>query len=163
MNDGQPTPTSLEIPTLSATLHWVVFGRALFAFAVTAVFLATRHHLLGLVFLLAGLGFAVEAALRVRGFELKLSVDQVVAAWGLAHRETVEIPIARLRSIAVRQGPGGKLLGYGTLVVTSSAGSETTVRSVAAPFAFRLAVLHRLDDLQSRTTEVVARPIGSPG
>jgi hypothetical protein len=158
VNDGHPPPTSTALPDQGAALHWVVFGRALFALAVAVAFLATRHQLLGLLFLLAGGALAAEATLRVRRFDLRLSVDGIAAAWGLAHREAVDLPLARLRSIAVRQGPGGKLLGYGTLVFTSSTGSETTVRSVAAPYAFRLAVLRRLDDLQSRTTEVVARP-----
>jgi uncharacterized membrane protein YdbT with pleckstrin-like domain len=159
VNDGQPNPTPAAISDASAALHWIVFGRALFAFAVTAVFLATRHHLLGLVFFLAALSLAVEATLRLRAFKLRLAADQIAVARGLAQRETIDIPLARLRSISVRQGPGGRLLGYGALVVTSSTGSEITVRSVAAPFAFRLAVLRRLDDLQSRTTEVVTRPL----
>jgi uncharacterized membrane protein YdbT with pleckstrin-like domain len=158
MNDQHPDPTASATPDHGATLHWVVFGRALFAVAVAAAFLATRHHLLGLLFLLAGVGFAADATRRVRSFELRLSVDGIVAAWGLVHRETVDLPLARLRSIAVRQGPLGRLLGYGTVVLSSSTGSEVTLHNVAAPFAFRIAALRRVDDLQSRTTEVVARP-----
>jgi uncharacterized membrane protein YdbT with pleckstrin-like domain len=117
-------------------LHWTVYS--------WPIVLA----LLGVVLLFgsAGAGFAVLALAGVVGVvvyiaasnaEFAVTNKRVIMKVGWLNRHSLELLLTKVESIGVEQGLSGKLLGYGTIVVSGTGGSHEPFKNINEPFEFR--------------------------
>ncbi|KIU31107.1 PH domain-containing protein [Atlantibacter hermannii] len=83
-------------------------------------------------FLLIPLGYFI-----LRSNEAAITNKRLIAKSGLIKRDTVEIPIKKLSSLQVRQGILGRLLGYGTLVISDAGTAHAPIRYIKDPMRFR--------------------------
>lgn len=112
----------------------VLIGAVLVAIAgITAAVIAAP---IGLLMLIA-------AFARSLGGEFAITSRRVICKSGIISRRTVELQLSRVESIAVDQDLGGRLLGYGSIVVTGSGGTKERFDNIADPMGFRRAVLER--------------------
>ncbi len=102
-------------------------------------------HLLaaGVIFLpfVVGLVFLVWAWIRVKSTELAITDKRVIAKFGFISRSTVEISIQKVESIQVQQSLIGRMLDFGTLIISGTGTSHAPIPSISDPMAFRRAFL----------------------
>jgi len=100
-------------------------------------------HLVALGLLLLpiviGLVFLIMAWIRVHTTELAITNKRVIAKFGFISRNTMEISIQKVESIQVQQSLTGRMLDYGTLVVSGTGTSHAPIPSISDPMAFRRA------------------------
>ena len=99
--------------------------------------------LFGVLLLVVGVGLVllVWAWIRVKSTELAITNQRVIAKFGFVSRNTVEIAIPKVESIQVQQSMMGRMLDYGTLVISGTGTSHAPIPSIADPLAFRRAFL----------------------
>jgi uncharacterized membrane protein YdbT with pleckstrin-like domain len=90
--------------------------------------------------ILIGLLILIDLAIRIKSTELAVTNRRVIAKFGTFSRRTFELNVDRVEAIQVDQGVWGRMLGYGTLRI-AGAGNFDPVPNVAAPMAFKKAVL----------------------
>jgi uncharacterized membrane protein YdbT with pleckstrin-like domain len=72
--------------------------------------------------------------------EFAVTDKRVIIKVGLLHRRTVEMLLIKVEAIAVDQSLGGRLFGYGTIVVVGTGGTRESFENIADPLEFRRAV-----------------------
>lgn len=77
--------------------------------------------------------------------EFGVTDKRVVIKTGIIWRRTQEVILQKVESIQVDQSIPGRLLGYGTIVITGSGGSAEPHRNIAQPLQFRRAVQERVE------------------
>jgi len=120
-----------------AKLHWIVYAWA-------AVLGGS-----GVAFLVAGAPAAAPGAMLLAGIvglvayvkyltsEFAVTDRRVLMKVGWIRRRSVETLLGKVEAIAIEQGIGGRLLDYGTIVVTGTGGTRERFDRIAAPIDFR--------------------------
>jgi len=116
---------------------WLVLGFVFEAAGITWVFVAIALFSFG------------KAILRKFGSEFMLTNKRVVLRQGIISRKTVEILLAKCEGVSVDQSIIGRILGFGTLVVTTG-GATSRFEYVNQPVAFRNSVNEEIDAFYRR-------------
>ena len=106
------------------------------------------HLLLAGVLLLpfvVGLVFLAWAWIRVTSTELAITNKRVIAKFGFISRNTMEIAVQKVESIQVQQSLMGRMLDFGTLIISGTGTSHAPIPSISDPMAFRRAFLEAQD------------------
>jgi uncharacterized membrane protein YdbT with pleckstrin-like domain len=95
--------------------------------------------LLGLLLLVVvvGLFFLVYAWIQVRSTEIAITNRRVIAKFGFIKRDTVEINLDKVEALRVEQGFLGRMLNYGTVLISGAGTSVAPIRNIADPLVFR--------------------------
>ena len=96
--------------------------------------------LLGIVLLAAfglGLLFLGWAWIQVRSTEIAITSLRVIAKFGFIKRDTVEINLEKVEALKVEQGFLGRMLNYGTILISGAGTSVAPMRDIADPLVFR--------------------------
>lgn len=96
--------------------------------------------LLGLLTIgLMGLGlvFIAIAVINVLTTELVITNKRVIAKFGLISRKTVELKNSKVESVQVDQSIMGRLLNFGSIVVSGAGGPQAPIPNISAPLQFR--------------------------
>ena len=72
--------------------------------------------------------------------EFAVTNRRVIIKVGLVSRRTVELRLEKIESIGVDQGIVGRILGFGTIVVKGTGGTNERFENIARPLDFRKAV-----------------------
>jgi uncharacterized membrane protein YdbT with pleckstrin-like domain len=134
-----------ESVTFRTRLHWILYlGPALLSLGVfvplAVVAIWTDHRAIAVVPLLV-IAIAIGAAwVRQRSSEFAVTNKRVILKSGVLQTRSVELLLPKIEGIGVNQGVGGKLLGYGEIVVTGSGGTKEQFSRIRAPLDFRRAV-----------------------
>jgi len=134
-----------EQVTYRTHLHWKVYiGPVLLSVLVFApltwlAFVSQRR----MVTIAPAVGIVVailSAYLRRRSSEFAVTNKRVIMKLGVFQTRSVELLLPKVEGIAVDQGMGGKLFGYGNITVTGSGGTREQFAGIGHPMAFRQAV-----------------------
>jgi len=126
-----------------AHVHWSIFA--------TAIVVVTLGLVLAIVLrvyqpdywpagaALAGIGLllAIGPAIRYASSEFAVTDKRVVAKLGFIERESLETLLSKIEAIGVDQGIVGRMLGYGTITITGTGGTEESFPRIADPLEFR--------------------------
>lgn len=112
-----------------AKTHWIVF----------------LLPVLLIPFMGLGLIFLLFTWLYVISTDLGVTNKRVIGKWGFVSRRTIEQRLDKVEGVQVHQGILGRLLNFGTVVVTGTGGSGTPIPNIADPLAFRSAVNAAID------------------
>lgn len=152
-------------------LHWVVmFGHLILAclfFAASGALayfywlnrsiygLNTQHLLEGGVAALFLIGFftLLIGAVRRNATEMAVTNRRVIVKQGLASRRTIEMLLSKIETIEVTETTGGRILGYGTILLIGTGGTSEPFHTIAHPLEFRSQVLQQLERLPARGME----------
>ena len=96
--------------------------------------------LLGLLTIgLMGLGlvFIAVAVINVLTTELVITNKRVVAKFGLISRKTVELKNTKVESVQVDQSIVGRMLNFGSIVVSGAGGPQAPIPNISDPLTFR--------------------------
>ncbi len=103
---------------------------------------------LGLVLLPAfgiGLIFWGIAYIRIKSTEIAVTTKRLIVKHGFIRRSTIEININKVESIQVDQEIIGRMLNYGTLVISGTGASHAPITGISEPMAFRKAFIEAQD------------------
>jgi uncharacterized membrane protein YdbT with pleckstrin-like domain len=84
-----------------------------------------------------GLVFIAVAVINVLTTELVITNKRVIAKFGLISRKTVELKTNRVESVQVDQSIMGRLLNFGTIVVSGAGGPQAPIPNISSPLSFR--------------------------
>jgi uncharacterized membrane protein YdbT with pleckstrin-like domain len=106
------------------------------------------HAAAGVLLLLpAGLGlvFLTIAYVRYKTTELAITTRRVISKFGFVSRRTVELNIQKVESIQVEQSVMGRILDYGTLIISGGGNPQAPIPGISDPIAFRKAFIEAQD------------------
>jgi len=86
--------------------------------------------------------------LRRNTTEMAVTTRRVVIKTGLAARKTIEMLLNKVESIEVSETAGGRMLGYGTIVLIGTGGTSEPFHKIAHPLEFRSQVQQQIEKLQ---------------
>jgi len=140
-----------------AKIHWVIYispsifslfallisilpmiGLSSYASSGEIASLATVNFLIcGFpLWLIAGIGF-LRAFLTTKFTEFALTDKRVIGKAGLIKRSSLELVLGKIESIRVNQSLMGRLLDYGTLVISGSGGTHQMIPYIAEPMKMK--------------------------
>ena len=145
--------------------HWVVFtGPALLFVAGLLPLVYSRNNAMLAAASVSGLTALIWAAARAiarLSAEFTVTNKRVVIKLGTIRRRAIEMLLSKVEEIAVDQGVGGRVLGYGTLVIVGTGGSKEIFMLMANPLEFRRQVQEQIelhDATAVRGEDVTPRP-----
>jgi uncharacterized membrane protein YdbT with pleckstrin-like domain len=97
------------------------------------------YVLLGILTLVVGIGliFLAIAWIKVHSTEIAITNRRISAKFGFVKRRTIEINIGQVEALRVEQGFWGRILNYGTIVVSGTGSSLEPAPDIADPLVFR--------------------------
>lgn len=98
-----------------------------------------------------GLVLLIVAYVRIKSTELAITTKRLIVKHGFIRRNTIEININKVESIQVEQGVMGRMLDYGTLVISGTGTSHAPIAGIAQPMAFRRAFVEAQDAAHRET------------
>lgn len=81
---------------------------------------------------------------KVRTSEFAVTSKRILIKVGLVRRHSLELLLGKVEGIGVDQDVMGRLLGYGTIVVTGTGGTKEAFKDIARPMEFRRQVQARV-------------------
>lgn len=129
----------------NAKLHWGIWIMP----AIVSFFLGLpglgalsdpRTKSVGVILLFITLVMVLKAIFLWIGTELSITNKRVIAKTGVIRRDTVELNLNKLESIDVNQGIIGRMLGFGTITVKGTGGTQSAIKGISNPLDFRRVV-----------------------
>lgn len=118
--------------TLWAWLPWIIWGVILGVFTLIG-------------FILIPLGYFV-----LKSNEAAITNKRLIAKSGLIKRDTVEIPIKKISSLQVKQDISGRILGYGSLVISDAGSAHAPIRYIKDPMRFRQRFFELQEEIENK-------------
>lgn len=82
--------------------------------------------------------------LKMKTTELSLTNKKIIGKVGIISTKVMDSPLNKINNISVEQGLGGKIFGYGKIVITTAAGNYN-FSCISQPNVFRSAVMNQID------------------
>lgn len=99
--------------------------------------------MIGCAPLLYAVAIGIGRVIEYVSSEFAITNKRVLIKVGFIHRHTLEMLLAKVETVRVDQGLLARLIGYGTIVVTGTGGTNEPFRSIADPLEFRKQVQAR--------------------
>ncbi len=84
-----------------------------------------------------GLIFWAIAIMRYMSTELVITNKKIISKFGLIKRDTIEMLLPKIESIQVNQSVLGRILNYGSVVVSGAGNPQAPVPGISSPIEFR--------------------------
>jgi uncharacterized membrane protein YdbT with pleckstrin-like domain len=98
-----------------------------------------------LLVVVVGVFFLLAAWIKVHSTELAITNRRVIAKFGFIKRDTVEINLEKVEALRVEQGFWGRILNFGTILMTGTGGSIEPIPNIADPLVFRRKFMEATD------------------
>lgn len=89
------------------------------------------------LFLLYAIILALEAFVRIATTEFGVTNIRVMAKIGFIRRHTLEILLSKVESVSINQSILGRILNFGTIVITGTGGTSERIPTIEAPLEVR--------------------------
>jgi len=134
-----------ETVTFRTRLHWKLYclpGLVVVALLapLTVLALNSTTKLLALLPAVAALVILAVPFLKRRSSEFAVTTKRVIIKLGVLNTRSVELLLPKIEGITVSQSLGGRLFGYGQIVVIGTGGTQEPFPGIQAPLDFRQAV-----------------------
>ena len=144
LNPGESVVHSARVTSLALVPGGVLLALSLIGFLGGVIFgqKLTGEVLGGIVvsslFVFAFAAFDVaRTVVQVISTEYAITTQRVVVKTGLVGRTTTEVAIGQVEGISLSQSVLGRLLGYGTIIVSGTGTQKALFRYIANPMTFR--------------------------
>jgi uncharacterized membrane protein YdbT with pleckstrin-like domain len=151
-------------------LHWVAIFRSIFVdtvFSVVGLALivwgVAGHHaetgpagvaeLAGITLIILGSVILAMAVVRRNATEMAVTNKRVIIKVGFLTKRTVELFLSKVESVGVEQTLLGRMLGFGSITVRGTGGTNEPFSHVANPLEFRRQVQHQIEEHLNPTAE----------
>jgi uncharacterized membrane protein YdbT with pleckstrin-like domain len=113
---------------------------ALAVLALVFYLLAPGTRMVGHLCLLGALAVGAVKYFDYATSEFAVTNKRIIIKVGFLKRRTLEMQVQKVETVAVNQGIGARILGYGDILVTGTGGTKEAFRHVSAPLKLRHAV-----------------------
>lgn len=151
-----------------AHLHWTIFGTAILvvllgvALGIVLYIYEPAYWYLGAVLAGVGLLLAIGPLIRYNGSEFAVTNKRVLSKTGFIQRESDETLLSKIEAIAVDQGVPGRVLGFGTVRITGSGGTEDAFPRISEPLEFRRQIQSQVVAYEERRGSTPVPPASAP-
>jgi uncharacterized membrane protein YdbT with pleckstrin-like domain len=120
-------------------LHWIIFFGPFLALIFSVVLGYYVPFLLQASYFFAAFSVFWIGLTWVTYYFSSITIkkQQVSLRTGIIVRQTVDIPLAKIETIDIRQSILGSILRYGTLVITGTGGTRHFINFLCAPLTCR--------------------------
>ena len=87
----------------------------------------------------------------IRSTELAVTNKRILVKTGFVSRNTIELNLSRIESIQVHQTFWGRVLDYGTIIISGAGNPQAPLHKIKDPLSFRREALAAQDDLVTVT------------
>jgi uncharacterized membrane protein YdbT with pleckstrin-like domain len=139
-----------------ARIHWTLFASSLvvvvagIALAIILGLYEPGYWYLGAALAGIGLLIAIPPAISYISSEFAVTNKRVLSKTGFIQRESDETLLSKVEAVSVDQGIIGRMLGFGTVRITGSGGTEDSFPRIAQPLEFRRQVQSQVVALEER-------------
>jgi uncharacterized membrane protein YdbT with pleckstrin-like domain len=123
--------------TYRARLHWIIyFWPAIVILAAIAVAL-TGYDMAAMGVGIVGVLMLLPPWIKSSSSEFAITNKRVVIKVGLVRRHSLELLLQKVEGIGVDQGITGRILGYGTIIISGVGGTKESFQRISNPLEFR--------------------------
>jgi uncharacterized membrane protein YdbT with pleckstrin-like domain len=138
-----------EKVTYRAGLHWKVFALPVLSAAALAILgvvaviwgWATEFSLIvniaGGTLILIAVIITIKVWIRKSSAEFAVTTKRVILKTGFIQKDAAEIFLAKIESVGVDQTILGRLLGFGSVIIRGTGGSQQPFADLSNPLEFR--------------------------
>ena len=134
-------------------LHWLVFVLPILLL-IAAIWLFSLGgniaKILAYILMVGVLGTGLSAVIERRTSEFAVTNKRVLIKTGLIRRHSLETLLSKIESIGVAQSLLGRILGFGTIVISGTGGSKEPFHRIADPMMFRRRVQEQIAAMEER-------------
>jgi uncharacterized membrane protein YdbT with pleckstrin-like domain len=140
-----------ERVTYRGKLHWIIFKWPVIWLVLALILFqggpgnAGGGRLALILAVITGIG----AFINYFTSEYAVTNKRIIVKYGFIKRRSLETLLSKVESLQVEQGIFGRILGYGTIVVTGTGGSKEPFKTIDAPFEFRKKVQEQVMNIQA--------------
>jgi uncharacterized membrane protein YdbT with pleckstrin-like domain len=106
--------------------------------------------LISLGFILATTFLILEAITTMTSTEFAVTNKRIIAKTGFIRRNTIELLLTKIESVGVNQNILGRILGFGTIVITGTGGTQQRIRAIVEPMKLRNKINQVVEYVNSR-------------
>ena len=136
-----------------ANLHWLVFVLPILLF-IAAIWLfsvgGNIAKFLALILIVGALVTGLSAIIERQTCKFAVTNKRVLIKTGLIRRHSLETLLSKIESIGVAQSILGRILGFGTIVISGTGGSKEPFHRIADPMMFRRRVQEQIAAMDER-------------
>ena len=136
-----------------ANLHWLVFLLPILLF-IPGIWLffvgGDIARVFALILIAGALVTALGPIIERRTSEFAVTNKRVVIKTGLIRRHSLETLLSKIEGIGVAQSILGRILGFGTIVISGTGGSKEAFHKIADPMMFRRRVQEQIAAMEER-------------
>ena len=136
-----------------ANLHWLVFLVPILLFSPAVWLFSVGGNIakfLAVILIVGALVTALHAVIERRTSEFAVTNKRVLIKTGLIRRHSLETLLSKIESIGVAQSILGRILGFGTIVISGTGGSKEPFHKIADPMMFRRRAQQQITAMEER-------------
>lgn len=130
-----------------AKLHWIIFWEPLFFFVLAIglyVYFGEGVKTVSLILLVLGVISAILPIINYTTSEFGVTNRRVIVKVGFIRRKSLEVMLNKVEGIHVDQSILGRILGYGSIVVSGTGGTKDPFKNISNPLTFRRSVQEQI-------------------
>jgi len=122
-----------------AKLHWIVFLGPAIWLVVALLFFSSGGDAAtaGGLFILIAIATGIGSFINYSTSEFGITNKRVMVKVGFIRRNSLEVLLNKVEGIQVNQGILGRILGYGSIIVSGTGGTKDPFHKISAPLEFR--------------------------
>jgi uncharacterized membrane protein YdbT with pleckstrin-like domain len=120
-------------------LHWIVFSLPILFLVMAFPFFTDGGNtsFIGGLFILLSTLTGIVSLINYSTSEFGITNKRVIVKIGFIRTSSVEVLLTKVEGIQVNQGILGRILGYGSLVVSGTGGTQDPFHRISNPLEFR--------------------------
>jgi uncharacterized membrane protein YdbT with pleckstrin-like domain len=152
-----------------ARLHWTIFLKAIIvvllgiALGIVLYLYEPGYWYIGAALAGVGLLLAIPPFIRYTSTEYAVTNKRLLSKVGFVERESDETLLSKIEAVAVDQGILARMLGFGTLTITGTGGTDEAFPRISNPLEFRRQIQSQVVALEERRGQGASIPSGNPG
>lgn len=119
-----------------AKLHWIIFWWPILWLCLAFVLFGESPGAGGGALVLSILT-GIASFMNYTTSEFVVTNKRVLVKVGFIRRNSLKTPLTKVEGVQVNQGILGRVLDYGTIVITGTGGSKEPFHKISAPLEFR--------------------------
>jgi len=133
-----------------SNLHWVVFLWPVICFivAITLFTVGGNAAVVGVLFILIAIVTGISSFINYKTSEFGITNKRVIVKVGFIRRNSIEVLLNKVEGIQVNQGILGRILGFGSIIVTGTGGTKDPFHKISAPLEFRKRAQEQIASVQ---------------
>ena len=136
-------------------LHWVIFLWPIIWFVVSIIFFSGASDAgmgVGVWLIFIAIITSIVSFINYKTSEFGITNKRVIVKVGFIRRNSLEVLLNKVEGIQVSQGILGRILGFGSIIVSGTGGSKDPFDKISAPLEFRKKVQEQIDSNQNSSS-----------